>query len=55
MNDFGLLEPWQTGVWLGLSTFGLYWVAVGCGYEERWAHVKGISEEELLKLGTDFM
>lgn len=40
---------------VGLGNFGLYWVSVGHGDEERWADVKGISEEELLKSGIDFM
>lgn len=34
-----------------------FWLLLGVGYadEEKWADVKGISEERSFELGTDFM
>lgn len=48
------MEHWGPGVWLRFCNFGLYQISVGCGDEEKWADVKGISEEKLFELGTDF-
>lgn len=47
----GALGTW--GV-VEVLQFGLYQISVGCGDEEKWADVKGISEEKLFELGTDF-
>lgn len=39
----------------GAEQFWPLWMSVGCGDEEKWADVKGISEEELFEVGIDFM